>query len=157
MCRLLDSQRFDNPWREIDCGVSAERRSVLDASGEEESADEDITWNVNVYTESSCKLERCVFPLLTKKRIFMLTDACYTTENSSFSIHTDNREPGHLEVHPIVECRWVLQPKEWGTEISLGFMAVDTDISESIRTWEGREIVILGARLLVFVPFRCNL
>lgn len=33
---------------------SIEHRSVLDARGEEEIADEDVTWNVNVYDESSC-------------------------------------------------------------------------------------------------------
>lgn len=36
----------------------AERRSVLDARDEEETADEDVTWNVNVYAEDSgtCRL-----------------------------------------------------------------------------------------------------
>lgn len=36
----------------------AERRSFLDARGEEETADEDVTWNVNVYPDGTgmCRL-----------------------------------------------------------------------------------------------------
>lgn len=35
------------------CLAPGERRSILDARGEEETADEDVTWNVNVYNEGS--------------------------------------------------------------------------------------------------------
>jgi hypothetical protein len=66
----------------------AERRSVLDARGEEETADEDVTWNVNVYEEGSCKLETSAFPFCQIQGSFMLTVACYTKESSTLSINT---------------------------------------------------------------------
>jgi hypothetical protein len=44
-----------------------ERRSVLGARGEEEIADEDVTWNVNTYEEGSCKLETTVSPFVKEK------------------------------------------------------------------------------------------
>lgn len=82
-------------WQVTDCWVPVERRPVLDARGEEETADEDVTWNVNAYTESSCKLDRC-FLLFQREGSSRLTVACYTTENSTFSINADSLGNGSI-------------------------------------------------------------